>query len=85
MTHSQEQNSGWIEHDGKGIPDKLDGATEVFVRFRDGEIASPETASYWSDDHQGPDFWCWLDADSGSDIVAYKVHTPSPSSQGDEQ
>ncbi len=76
MTHSQEQNSGWIEHDTTECP--VDADCVVVVRLRNGDQGPAIGA-------RADCFWWGKKAGSSGEIVAYKVHTPSPSSQGDEQ
>lgn len=82
-----EQDIGWIAHDGKGMP--VDGAALVYVRFRDGyedtkdrdgNPLEPSHADEWCDN------WNYPALKPGfADIVAYRLHKPSPSSQGEEQ
>lgn len=74
------QNDGWIEHDGKGMP--VDGGVLVYVRFpdgyedtadKDGHPLEPSHAEEWGDN------WLWpAGRATFGDIVAYRIHTPSP-------
>lgn len=86
MTHPQEQNSEWIEHDGKGMP--VDSKVLVDVKFRDGaEDCYDRTAGFWHD-FETEDHSNWVSdqrSPCSDDIVAYRIHTPTPSSQGDAQ
>lgn len=75
MTHSQEQNSGWIEHTGGPMP--MDPKQMVEIKCRDG------WTSYVPHEASHHDYFVW--DGSKYDIVAYRLHTPSPSSQGEEQ
>lgn len=69
-----DQNDGWIEHDGKGIP--VDGGIQVKVRQRDGWVSGAYVnASYWSVSH---DNWTHGGKRKMYDIVAYRIHSPSP-------
>lgn len=71
--------SEWIEHDGKGMP--VDGDTLVYVKFSDGDDDSkckrPMTASYWRHNWNRPEA-----PFHGSDIVAYRIHEPTPEARG---
>lgn len=83
MTPPQEQNSEWIEHDGKGMP--VDGSTLVYVMFRDGaKDEHPSRARIWGV-HGGPTSNWEHSEPTDWDIVAYRLHSPTPSSQGDAQ
>ncbi len=74
MTHPQEQNSEWIEWAGGQNPIGEDEIVEV--RFRGGELDVSQ-AGFWD--------WSHTSRKALSDIVAYRLHTPTPSSQGDAQ
>lgn len=80
LQKAREQSDGWIEHDGNGMPVARD--SRVNVRFRDGvaEVLpeEPETADFWQGGH--PDIDMWISRGGPNDIVAYRLHTPSPSS-----
>lgn len=76
MTHSQEQNSEWIEHETTDCP--VDGGSLVVIRLRDG-TEGPDCGT-----HAGSLWWGKTLSRAPGEIVAYRLHTPSPS-QGDEQ
>jgi hypothetical protein len=64
--------SGWIDHDGKGMP--VDGKTIVDVQFRDGNVYGPETVGYWAGDKEDPrDYWVFCEKMPQDDIVRYRV------------
>lgn len=64
--------TGWIEHDGKGLPVPED--TLVLVKYRNGvgsEYGPPSRAYRWGDGEVNSNWnHHYL---SGSDIIAYKV------------
>jgi len=80
---AREQISGWIEHDGKGMP--VDGGTLVDIRFDDGDVNFAVKASELTLDYAGvPDDWWKHEGCEGEHIVAYRLHTPAPSSSEDQ-
>ena len=73
--------SDWIDHDGNGMP--VHPETRVTVRFRDGmaeRVDQANKALFWGGDEVGSN-WNHTSPCS-ADIVAYRVHTPSPGSVG---
>jgi hypothetical protein len=64
--------SGWIQHDGSGMP--VDGETRVVVRFREpsGELAEriPFPAGEFASTDEGENWW--VHRGEWNDIVAYK-------------
>lgn len=74
---AREQISGWIEHDGTGLPVAIDAL--VKVRQRDGWV-SPNylRAGLWSAGH---DNWQRGKRRKMYDIVEYRLHTPASSSE----
>jgi len=81
LQKAREQDGGWIEHDGKGMP--VYGDVLVYVRFpdgyedtadKDGQPLEPSHADEWGDN------WTWpAGHPTFADIVAYRLHTPAPS------
>lgn len=63
---------GWIEHDGGWMPQSLDAATPIKVRWRNGPESDVKRAGYF--------IWRWISKPRGMladlDIIAYK---PEPS------
>lgn len=77
LQKAREQDGGWIEHDGKGMP--VYGDTPVQVRQRDGwTCGNYVNASYWAVSH---DNWTHDGKRQMYDIVAYRLHTPASSSE----
>ena len=68
-----EQDSGWIEHDGKRRPINRDES--VVVTLRGGKPCKVAVSAGDLD---------WVHRGDSADIVAYRLHKPSPSSQGEE-
>lgn len=80
LLKAREQNSGWVEHDGKGMP--VDGGTLVDIRFDDGDVNFAVKASELTLDYAGvPDDWWKHEGCEGEHIVAYRLHTPASSSE----
>lgn len=79
---TREQDSEWIEHDGKGMP--VDGNTLLDIEFADGTTVSGTKARTWGAE-AGVDSNWFIPADGydGSRIRSYRIHKPS--SQGEEQ
>ena len=67
LQKAREQDGGWIEHDGGKQP--IDDKVTVEIRFRGGETEVGHAK-----------YWYWKHDQDESDVVAYRLHTPAPSS-----
>jgi len=66
------QAGEWIEHHGTAKPKGLLNHADVVVKYRNG-ARSPVLAAFA---HH------WAHHGHPSDIVAYRIHAPSPASRG---
>lgn len=73
-----DDNEGWIEHDGKGMP--VDGSEYVHVVFRSGRKSHPQTSpvqAVWFDVPGGEtSLWNFSSTFPEDDIVSYRVVKP---------
>jgi len=66
--------SGWVDHDGKGMP--VRGKTTVDVQFRDGGVARSEVAVNWTPDREDPrNYWVFSEEKPQDDIVRYRLRS----------